>query len=176
MYFRSSDQKSVDAFLKQITGIVEENLPDEHFGAARLAREAGMSRSAMHRRLIAITRKPATGFIREIRLNKALEMLLSTQETAAEIAYKTGFGSPAYFHHCFHQQFGCTPGEARKLDDSEKSIHLVMNSLKEFHANGYSPGRCIIPGLRQYNFSQYRLFIPSLVILFVLAILFILSL
>jgi TolB-like protein/Flp pilus assembly protein TadD len=30
------------------------------------------------------------------------------------VAYRTGFSSPAYFNHCFHQHFGHPPGEVRK--------------------------------------------------------------
>jgi len=133
MNFRRSDQKSVDAFLLQITGIVEENMSDEHFGAEALARKAGLSRSAIHRRLMILTRKSATRFIREIRLDKAMEMMQHTNDTAAEIAYKTGFGSPAYFHHCFHQYFGCTPLEARKLSSSAfRDPLLLQASLQKY--------------------------------------------
>ncbi len=44
-----------DAFYKQLALVVEANLDNEQFGAADLAREVGLSRSQVHRKLQALT-------------------------------------------------------------------------------------------------------------------------
>jgi serine/threonine-protein kinase len=49
-----------------------------------------------------------------VRLQRAHELLQQNAGTASEVAYRTGFSSPAYFNHCFHQHFGHSPGEVRK--------------------------------------------------------------
>src|SRR5690606_7696745 len=53
-------------------------------------------------------------FIREIRLQKSMEMLQRGEGTIAEVAFRSGFGSPTYFIKCFHEHYGFSPGEVRK--------------------------------------------------------------
>jgi tetratricopeptide (TPR) repeat protein len=48
-------------------------------------------------------------------------MLHNESYTAAEVAYKTGFGSPAYFNKCFHEYFGYPPGKVVKGSDFQTS-------------------------------------------------------
>ncbi len=106
---------SIDkAFIKKLTDIVLANMANENFGAEELAKEAGMSRSNLYRRLRSIKGMDISQFIREIRLFHAMQMLQTNQGTASEIAFRVGFGSPAYFNRCFHEQYGYTPGEVRK--------------------------------------------------------------
>ena len=54
-------------------------------------------------------------------MNTAKELLLNEDDTIAEISYKVGFGSPAYFNKCFHDEFGMPPGEFKKKFRSEKT-------------------------------------------------------
>jgi len=98
-------------FIKKLTKVVEANLANENFGVKELAEKARMSRSQIHRRLKSINNQSVSQFIREIRLNKAKEMLQDDLGTVAEIAYKVGFGSPTYFIKSFHDYFGYPPGE-----------------------------------------------------------------
>jgi len=64
-----------EAFIKRLTDIVFANLHNENFGVEDLAREAGLSRSTLHRRLSDIKQQHASQFIREIRLKRAMELL-----------------------------------------------------------------------------------------------------
>ncbi len=102
------------SFLRKLSEIVEANMSREDFDVEELAREAHMSRSAIHRRLRYLGKRNASHFIREIRLQKAQEMLRDSSMTASEVAFRVGFGSPAYFSKCFHEYYGYTPGEERK--------------------------------------------------------------
>jgi TolB-like protein/AraC-like DNA-binding protein/Flp pilus assembly protein TadD len=110
-------------FIRRLREIVEANLSRENFDVEELARQAQMSRSAVHRRLRNLGKQNASHFIREIRLQKAREMLREGSVTASEVAYRVGFGSPAYFSKCFHEYYGYTPGEERRRivpDESDK--------------------------------------------------------
>ncbi|HYQ56140.1 MAG TPA: helix-turn-helix domain-containing protein [Draconibacterium sp.] len=102
-------------FLARLSKIVEANLSDEHFGVSELAKEIGLSRSQLYLRVKSITKKSVSQFIREIRLNKALELLRQTDQHVSEVSYNVGFSSPTYFNTCFHRFFGYSPGEAKKL-------------------------------------------------------------
>ncbi|MGB8491117.1 MAG: helix-turn-helix domain-containing protein [Bacteroidales bacterium] len=103
-----------DQFLNKIYQQIEDNLDNEHYSVADLARHAGLSRSMLHRKLIKLTGKSATYLITEKRLTRAKELLESDVATAAEIAYKVGFSSPSYFNKVFKNYFQVSPGEVRK--------------------------------------------------------------
>ena len=53
-------------------------------------------------------------------------MLQNNEGTVAEIAFRVGFGSPAYFNKCFHEYFGYPPGKAkhfsRESNDEKESV------------------------------------------------------
>ena len=101
-----------DVFLSKLRGIVEAHLGQEGFGATQLARETGMSRSQLHRKITALTGSSATSLINAIRLQKACELLRQTDLTISEIAYQVGL-EPNYFSRLFRDEMGKTPGEFR---------------------------------------------------------------
>lgn len=99
------------AFLRKIKETIEANLDDEYFSVVELAKKAGMSRSQLHRKLSALTSHSPNEVIRQMRLERAKQLLQNKAGTIAEIAYLSGFSSPAYFNKCFKDQYGVTPGE-----------------------------------------------------------------
>ncbi|MCK7542015.1 MAG: helix-turn-helix domain-containing protein [Marinilabiliales bacterium] len=67
-----------------------------------------------------------------MRLQKAREMLREGSITASEVAYKVGFGSPAYFSKCFHEYYGYPPGEERmRIAKEEADKKDVMSGGSE---------------------------------------------
>ncbi len=102
--------------IKRLTEIVLANLGNDKFGVSEFAKESGMSRSRLNRKVLFATGKTSHQFIHEIRLHKAMEILQNEDVTASEVAYKTGFSSPAYFNKCFHEYFGYPPGKVKKAD------------------------------------------------------------
>lgn len=101
------------AFLGRVRQILDENLENEHFDIAALCQAMLMSRMQLHRKLTALSGRPATLFIRSHRLGKAVELLETTGLSVSEIAFKTGFSNPAYFSRCFKEEFGKPPSEWR---------------------------------------------------------------
>ena len=102
------------AFIRKLTDIVTDNISNEHFGVKDLAREAGVSRITLYRKIKSIKNQDTGQYIREIRLRRAMELLRQNAGTVSEIAYMVGFGNPYYFNRCFHQFFGFPPGKVRK--------------------------------------------------------------
>jgi signal transduction histidine kinase/DNA-binding response OmpR family regulator/Tfp pilus assembly protein PilF len=100
-----------EKFIAKLLNIVEEHIGDEKFGVEQLAREIGMSRSQIHRKMMALTNQAPNLFIRIFRLTRAMELLKKQAATASEIAYEVGFSSPSYFTKCFREHFGYTPSE-----------------------------------------------------------------
>jgi TolB-like protein/AraC-like DNA-binding protein len=129
-----SDPRNIDqVFIKKLKEIVFANLADENFDVEKLAKLAGMSRSSIHRKLRSLRNRNVSQFIREIRLQCAMEMLQHNIGTSSEIAYKVGFGSPTYFNKCFHEFFGYPPGEVKKrvLPGDEESVKTEGDVFQE---------------------------------------------
>lgn len=53
-------------------------------------------------------------YLTEYRLQKSVEMLISSDRTVAEICYEVGFSGPSYFTETFRKNFGCSPNSYRK--------------------------------------------------------------
>ena len=114
-----------DQLLAVIKEIIEDNIGNESFSVADLAKEVGLSRSMLHRKLIRLTGKSATDLITEIRLTRALELLENDVATVSEIAYRLGYSSPSYFNKVFKKTFNVSPSDVRKKGSGRLS-HLSV--------------------------------------------------
>ena len=99
-------QRDGESFLLKLTEIIRNNFDNEQFGVKEAARIFGVSRSHLHRRLKKLTGKSVSQFIRELRLEKAMELLQKDMATVSEVAYSVGFHSPTYFNTCFKEHYG----------------------------------------------------------------------
>lgn len=147
-------------FLKKLTEITLANLGNENFGAKELARESGLSSSGLNRKLHTITNKTINQFIRETRLQKALEMLQNEEVTASEVAYKVGFSSPAYFNTCFNGYFGYSPGKVKKADfDNTKELSPISVSTIDKHTGNSSQSYILVTsGILLLSFIVYLVY------------------
>jgi DNA-binding response OmpR family regulator len=80
-------------FLNKVLQAIEKNLSEEEFGVEQLAKEATMSRSQLHRKLVALTGQAPSEMLRNIRLLRAKELLQKRAATPSEVAYQVGFNS-----------------------------------------------------------------------------------
>ena len=103
-------------FIQKLTEISETNLSNENFGVKELVQIAGTTQSYLSKRLQKIVGISVSRFISETRLRKAMKMIHESDLTAAEVAYKVGFGSATYFNNCFRNFYGYPPGEVKKRD------------------------------------------------------------
>ena len=68
----------------------------------------------MYRKLKATSGKSTAVFIRSIRLQKAKELIQTTEKTISEVAYDVGFNDPSYFSRAFKEEFGLAPSAISK--------------------------------------------------------------
>lgn len=116
-------------FIKHLTQIVEKNISKEDFGVKELSDKTEMTRSQIHRRLKSINNKSVTQFVREVRLNKAKDLLQTENITVSELAYRVGFSSPSYFIKCFREYYGYPPGEFMR-NNQEEQFELQVRGNK----------------------------------------------
>lgn len=101
-------------FLQHVIKIIHKNLDNPDFGPSQLAKDMHLSESQIYRKLKAITDKSTAIFIRSVRLQKAKELIQTTQKTISEIAYETGFNDPSWFSRAFKDEFGFPPSDLSK--------------------------------------------------------------
>lgn len=103
-----------DLFLQKLVNLVEERMTDHDLGVAELCRAVSRSNTQVNRKLKALTGKTPSQFIRSIRLQRAMELLQSSDLNISEIAYEVGFNDPNYFSRLYSEEFGHPPNAERK--------------------------------------------------------------
>ncbi|WP_313976587.1 two-component regulator propeller domain-containing protein [Xanthocytophaga flavus] len=111
---RLADNELDEQFLQKVIGYILQNLTDSNLSVEGLAESVNLSRSNMYRKLKALTGTSVIEFIRIIRLKEALKLMETKKHSLAEIAYLTGFTSPAYFTKSFKEHYGKPPSEYLK--------------------------------------------------------------
>jgi AraC-like DNA-binding protein len=101
----SKDEK----FLTQLMESIKKTWNKSDFKVVNLSKQLGLSKSQLYRRLKSLTGNPPNNFIRDYRLQKALELLHKQHGNISEIAYDTGFNSPTYFTRVFKKRFKILP-------------------------------------------------------------------
>ncbi len=100
-----------DAFLRKFAEQIEAVYADPEYNVEKLSETLGLSRGHLHRKIKELTGTAPVEFLRTYRLNKATLLLRQNAYTVSEVAYRTGFSSPAYFSKCFKAVYGVTPTE-----------------------------------------------------------------
>lgn len=100
-------------FVNKVKEIIEQNIGDENFSVEQLSKHLFMSYSQLHRKLSAIIACSPNQYVRTLRMQKAIELLGSTNESIVSISEKCGFGDASYFGKVFRQEFGMTAQEYR---------------------------------------------------------------
>lgn len=102
------------AFLQKINTVIIVNMGNELFDASALSREMNMSRASLFRRLKPLIQQPPATYIKSIRLQKAKELLETTDISVGDAAFKTGFITQSHFTKAFTEMFGFLPSTIRR--------------------------------------------------------------
>ena len=103
-----------DSFVGKIEKIILSHLQDEDFSIHELTSELYLSRSQVYRKIKALNGMSTAVYIRHVRLQKAKELLFSTELSISEIAYQVSFTTPVYFSQVFKKTFNESPNTMRK--------------------------------------------------------------
>lgn len=108
-------------FLEDLIDIIDDHIEDVDFDMSALQIKVGMSQSSLYRKLKSLTDQSGNEFIRNIRLDRAAEMIAQTDMNIAGVAYKVGFSDPKYFSTCFRKRYGISPSNY-KINVTELSV------------------------------------------------------
>ncbi|QEH42628.1 substrate-binding domain-containing protein [Chitinophaga sp. XS-30] len=96
-------------FVSEFTSIVENNIGNEDFSIEDIYRQMNISKVQLYRKVKALMGTNINEYILNTRLQKARYCLQHEDISVAEVAYKTGFSSPAYFSTVFKSKLGVSP-------------------------------------------------------------------
>jgi DNA-binding response OmpR family regulator len=109
-----------EKLIEKAINIVEKHISETEFSVEQLGEALGLSRGHLYRKLIAITGKSPSEFIRLVRLKRGKQLLEKSQLQITEIAYQVGFNSRNHFTMKFKEEFGISPSDyVRTLKNDE---------------------------------------------------------
>jgi AraC-like DNA-binding protein len=91
--------------------VINSNLDNPEFNVNLLAEGLYISRTQLYRKFKQLTTIPVNDFIKDVKLKKAYQYLLSGNYNVNEVALKCGFNTPGYFSKCFEEKYGMLPSK-----------------------------------------------------------------
>src|SRR6476469_3249915 len=88
--------------------------PAQPWTISNLARSVGTSRTRLAERFRHFLEETPMAYLTRWRLKPGEELLLSSEDSVAEIAAAVGYGSEAAFNRAFKREFDCPPAQFRR--------------------------------------------------------------
>ena len=100
-----------DKMFGRVIQAIKTHIDDTTFGVNELAREVGVSRAHLNRKMKERYGMSPINFIRSYRLKQSAYLLVNNQVSISDVAYRMGFSSHPYFSNVFREYFGMSPKE-----------------------------------------------------------------
>lgn len=110
-YLINSLTTEEETFVNKLMAFTETIWSHSNVTVADFYINLGYSKSKLYRTMMSILGKSPNNFLKDYKLNAALQLLDEQNSNISEIAYATGFSSPAYFSKCFQEAYGILPSK-----------------------------------------------------------------
>ena len=101
-------------FSIDLSEVISDNFVRSEFNSENLITLLGLSKSSASRKIKSLTGMAPNQLIQETRFQKAINYMVQSNKTIAEIAYESGFNSPTYFTRAFKKRFRVSPTDFAK--------------------------------------------------------------
>ena len=105
--------KEDNYFITHFKEVIESRLDNSDLSIEDLAADMNLSRVQLYRKVKSVTNMSPVELLRTARLNRAYQLLITTEKTVSEVAYAVGFSAPSYFTKCFKEEYGVLPNDVR---------------------------------------------------------------
>lgn len=110
-----------EMFMKKTIDLIEENIENTDFTIDELALAQHISRSVFFNKIKSLTGCSPSEFIREIKLQRAAQLIVSGEYMIKEISYMIGISDVKHFREIFKLKYGLSPTEYQaKLKDTKE--------------------------------------------------------
>ncbi len=103
-------------FLSELDLIVLKNIGQGTDNVDLISQDIGMSRTSLYRKLKAITGLSINEYIRNLKMERAAELIEDKNFSVSQASYEVGFNNLKYFRKVFKEKFGKTPREFKSKD------------------------------------------------------------
>lgn len=121
------DAEQTSELIERAAAYIREHLGDPSLSVESLADLFGYSSGYFGRMFKQVTGVGLNDYIRSMRIERAKQMLMESDESAQEIAAKSGFGNEKYFHYVFKRETGLTPRTFRIRDGGSEAVAAGAN-------------------------------------------------
>ena len=104
-------------FIQKILHFINENISEPLLTVELLSSKIYLSRSQLYRKIKTLTGVSVNEFIRNVRLEKAKQLIEQGNNNINEISYKVGFTSPSYFSKCYKIKYGHLPTQEKRTKE-----------------------------------------------------------
>ena len=108
------------SFMETVYAIIDRNISNENFSIDALCKELPISYSHTYRKIREETGLSPSMYVCKKRLEKACELLETTDLKMNKIALRVGFKTQAYFSTCFTKLYGFSPLQYRQKNKLKK--------------------------------------------------------
>jgi AraC-like DNA-binding protein len=119
--FCTRQQRVAQERVEQVIFLLKQNLAAPP-ALEELGKKIGCSHFYLSRIFSTQTGQTITQYLRQLRMEKAAELLKSREYNVTEVALEVGYNSPSHFSQAFHETFGCCPGLYPLATDTQKSL------------------------------------------------------
>ena len=120
-FFCTRQQRLAQERVEQVMMLLKQNLADPP-ALEELGKKIGCSHFYLSRIFSAQTGQTITQYLRQLRMEKAAELLKSREYNVTEVAFEVGYNSLSHFSAAFQQTFGCCPGLYPLATTTQKSL------------------------------------------------------
>ncbi|MBM3823191.1 MAG: helix-turn-helix transcriptional regulator [Verrucomicrobia bacterium] len=108
-FFCTRQQRLAQERVELVAFLLKQNLVEPP-PLEELGRKIGCSHFYLSRIFSAQTGQTISQYLRDLRLEKAAELLRQGEHNVTEAAMEVGYSSLSHFSQAFHEKFGCCPG------------------------------------------------------------------
>jgi len=95
--------------VQKVIAILKENLA-EPLSLEEIGKNVGCSHYYLSRLFTQEMGKPIFQYLRDLRMDRAAELLRDGRLNVTQVSLEVGYSSPSHFSTAFHEAFGCCPG------------------------------------------------------------------
>jgi AraC-like DNA-binding protein len=120
-FFCTRQQRVAQERVEQVMTLLKHNLAEPP-PLEELGKKIGCSHFYLSRIFSTQTGQTITQYLRQLRMEKAAELLKSREYNVTEVALEVGYNSLSHFSAAFQETFGCCPGLYPLATTTQKSV------------------------------------------------------
>jgi AraC-like DNA-binding protein len=126
--FCSRQQRLAQERVEQVIFLLRKNLAEPPT-LEELGKKIGCSHFYLSRIFSAQTGQTITQYLRQLRMERAADLLRTGEHNVTEVSLEVGYSSLSHFSAAFHETFGCCPGLYPLATRTQQSAALKVRKL-----------------------------------------------